>query len=87
MVLGAALTLPWEVGVRGQSGSCLLALAITVMSSQGVQSQMKQGICSLFGLAGGKGLKLLVPRRHKMKLGVVGGRAPSPLLLGQEIPA
>lgn len=34
----------------------------------------------------GKGQKPLVPRRHKVKLGVAGGTAPSPLLLGQEIP-
>lgn len=86
LVLGTALTSPCEVGVHVQSVPHLLSLTITVMSSQAVQSQMKQGVCSLFGLTGGKRLKPLVPRRHKMKLGVAGVRAPCPPLLGQEIP-
>ena len=85
LVLGTALT-TCEVGVHVQSVPRLLSLTITVMSSQAVQSQMKQGVSSLFGLTGGKSLKPLVPRRHKMKLGVAGVRAPCPPLLGQEIP-
>lgn len=82
LVWGTRLTSPCEVGVCVLRAPRLLSLA---MNSQRVQSQMKQAICCLFSLTEGKGLKPLAPRRHKMKLGTAGGRAPPPLLPGQEI--
>lgn len=76
-----------DLTLQGE-GACSECLSFVVPSHNsnersGIQSEMRQGICSLFGLIVGSRLKFLVSRRHRMKL--AGGRALSPLLLGQEI--
>lgn len=74
-VLGTAVASPCQVGMCVQKALRLLSPAITVRSSQELQSQTKQGICSLFSLARVKGTETPGPPKVPDEAGAVGVRA------------